>query len=40
MAFRLGILLSTNEVRLFRKKFLFGLMPLEFGFVWKYVVVS
>ena len=32
--------MSTNEVRLLMKKFLFSLMSLEFGFVWKYVVVS
>ena len=40
LVFRLGILRSTNEVRLFLKKFQFSLMSFEFGFMWKYVVVS
>ena len=38
--YRLGILLSTNEVRLFLKKFQFPFMSLEFGLMWKYVIVS
>ena len=40
LVFRLGILRSTNEVRLFLKKFRFPLMSLEFEFMWKYIVVS
>ena len=40
LVFRLGILLTTNEVRLFLKKFKLSLMSLEFGFMWRYVVVS
>ena len=40
LVFQLGILRSTNEVRLFLKKFQFSLMSFEFGFMWKYVVVS
>ena len=40
LVFRLGILRSTNEVRLFLKKFKFSLISLEFGFMWKYVIAS
>ena len=40
LVFRLRMLRLTNEVRLFLKKFQFSLMSLEFGFMWKYVVVS
>ena len=36
LVFLLGILLSTNDIRLFLKKFQFSLMYLEFGFMWKY----
>ena len=35
-----GNIAVANEVKLFLKKFQFSLMSLEFGFMWKYVVVS